>query len=343
MPTPSNHSTESHDVAVQPPDGALRRFRQLVLATGIASFLLVIVGGLVRLTDAGLGCGPAGAGTHGWPLCNGKLIPNASTHTMTEYGHRFLATIVIMLLAVVLWQAIRQFKDRPEFKGWALAAMVIVIGQAVLGGLTVEYGLHAGLVAAHLGTAMLLLTVLICLYASVVQGARRSDATGADLAKGSRALLVAGIIAGSLLLATIVAGGVVAGTENHGVPGSERTVGAHYACAQEFPTCVGSVLPFGRSEMADIQLTHRSLMFLATIAILTFAVLLYRRRSRKMALAIAAVVLAQVLLGAINVWADKSVLLVLAHLTVGTTLWILVSISIASMLDLNRTRTDAFT
>ena len=44
--------------------------KRLVLATAIATFVLIIVGGVVRVSDSGLGCGPAGSGFHGWPFCN---------------------------------------------------------------------------------------------------------------------------------------------------------------------------------------------------------------------------------------------------------------------------------
>ena len=41
----------------------------------------VTLGGVVRLTDSGLGCPD-------WPLCHGKLIPPAEFHTLIEYSHR---------------------------------------------------------------------------------------------------------------------------------------------------------------------------------------------------------------------------------------------------------------
>ncbi len=44
-------------------------FRRLALATGVATFLLILLGGVVRVSGSGLGCGPAGSGFHGWPLC----------------------------------------------------------------------------------------------------------------------------------------------------------------------------------------------------------------------------------------------------------------------------------
>lgn len=295
----------------------------------------MIVGGVVRVVDAGLGCGPAGGGLRGWPLCDGRLVPNVDTHTLVEYTHRFLATVVVILLVAILWQALRRFRSRPALGRWAIAGLLLVLAQAVLGGLTVEYGLHAGFVAAHLGTAMLLLGILIALFAAT--GPRRET-----LAAELRLRPVA-IVACVLLLATIVAGGVIAGTENHGVPGGERIWGAHFACGHEFPACNGSFLPFGSADMLDIQLTHRSLMFLAVLAITTLALLLHRRRlTGRLPLAIGAVLAAQVLLGAINVWADESGLLVLAHLTTGTLLWMLVASAMVSLANLGTTTTGEY-
>ena len=48
------------------------RFRRLAYLTAALTFALIIVGGVVRISDSGLGCGPAGSGTEGWPLCGGR-------------------------------------------------------------------------------------------------------------------------------------------------------------------------------------------------------------------------------------------------------------------------------
>lgn len=295
----------------------MRRFRQLLVAATAATFLLVVVGGVVRVGDSGLGCGPAGSGLRGWPLCQGGLVPGDQPHAVVEYTHRFLAALVVFLLAAILWQALRRFRsERPIVLG-ALAAMGLVLVQAVLGGLTVEHGLHTALVAAHLGAAMLLLAILIGLL-----GVTRPSP--APAAPGS--LLALAGVSCALLLATIVAGGVIAGTEQHGTPAEASTTGAHLACGQEFPACNGAFLPYGSGEMVDIQLVHRTLMFLAMAAIAALAFLLSRRcRSTELPFAIGLVLATQVLLGAANVWLGEYALLVVAHLALGTLLWVLVA------------------
>lgn len=296
---------------------ALRRFRRLVNAAIIATFLLVIVGGVVRVSNAGLGCGPGGSGLRGWPLCRGRLVPSLHTHTVIEYSHRFLATVVIVLLAAIVWQALRHLRGERTLVRGAIAAVILVVVQAVLGGLTVEHGLRTALVAAHLGTAMLLLGTLIGL-----SWAAHSPRVAHNGGRGLRGLAAATC---ALLLATIVAGGVIAGTEDHGTTGGAITEGAHLACGKQFPTCNGAFLPYGSNEMVDIQLVHRTLMFMTVLAI---AALLARTRRRRVAGRLAgmivAVLAAQVLLGAMNVWLGEHGGLVVAHLAVATLLWMLV-------------------
>src|SRR5207244_2585504 len=58
----------------------------------------------------------------------------------------------------------RRLRDHSWLVRGSVAAAVLVLAQAVLGGLTVEHGLHAAFVAAHLGLAMLLLALLITLH-----------------------------------------------------------------------------------------------------------------------------------------------------------------------------------
>src|SRR3954451_17593139 len=86
--------------------------RRLVLATGIATFVLIIVGGVVRVSDSGLGCGPAGSGFHGWPFCNGDGVAGRSLRFIVEDTHRGVAGIVsIMIVSIVVlaWRLHREY------------------------------------------------------------------------------------------------------------------------------------------------------------------------------------------------------------------------------------------
>ena len=80
-------------------------------------------------------------------------------------------------LAAVLWQALRRLRSERLLVCGSVVAVLLVLVQAALGGLTVEHGLRAALVAAHLGTAMLLLGTLIAL--AVAARPRRTAAAPA--------------------------------------------------------------------------------------------------------------------------------------------------------------------
>ena len=83
--------TRMTDVADRGDAGDLARFRRLVSWTIAATLVLILVGGVVRVSDSGLGCGPAGSGTQGWPLCEGGVIPEANAESVIEFSHRIAA------------------------------------------------------------------------------------------------------------------------------------------------------------------------------------------------------------------------------------------------------------
>jgi heme A synthase len=319
--------------------GELSRFRRLVTATIVATFALILIGGIVRVSDSGLGCGAEGSGTHGWPLCEGGVLPADSAESVIEFTHRVAATVVTVLIALLAWRALRRLREHRLLVRGTLAAAGLVLAQAALGGLTVENGLEDELVAAHLGAAMLLLGLLFVLR----RGAERTPAPATDSVRGLRPL---GIVTCGLVLATIVAGGYVAGTEYHGTV-DQPIVGAHSACGtgwseNQFPGCNGQgPLSFGQSRLADIQLAHRAFMYLTAIAVIALAAVALRRRAPSRAFWIAPLVLvAQIALGAINVWAGKHAGLIIGHLALGTTLWATVVYATATLMPVSAAATE---
>ena len=309
----------------------LRRFRRLADLTALVTFLLIIVGGVVRVSDSGLGCGQGGSGTKGWPLCGGDVIPLVGDeNTLIEFSHRLLAAVVVALIALLCWRAYRDLGHRRQAQtpdnSWAfrgsIAAAVIVLIQAGLGGLTVEHSLKDFLVAAHLGTAMLLLGLLLWLsYKARSEAALEGDQPVREPIGSLKPYAVAAAV---LLLCAIVAGGYMAGTEERGVNEvGPNIAGAHLACGHQFPSCGdGKFLPFGNNRLTDIHLTHRVFVYAATLAIIVLLSLAYGRGARDRLLVLAALLLlAQVLLGGMNVWLGEHATLIVAHLTVATLLW----------------------
>ena len=284
--------------------------RRLVLATAIATFVLIIVGGVVRVSDSGLGCGPAGSGFHGWPFCNGDVAPGMDLNSVVEYTHRALAGVVSIMIVSIVVLAWRRHR---EYLVPAVALLALIIAQAALGGATVEDNLEEAYVAAHLGLAMLLLGGLLYLYRNV---------SGATLTDGGPGMRVLAIAASAAVLCTIVAGGYMAGTQNYGRADYQLGDGAHHACGKEFPTCNGEFMPFGKARLVDIHLTHRAFMYLAVLLVTSLVVVALRRGVlTRYAWGLLGLLALQVLVGALNVWLDEYELMILLHLALGTLLW----------------------
>lgn len=298
-----------------------RAFRRLVLANVVATFALIVLGGIVRVSDSGLGCGPAGSGLNGWPLCQGDILPGLELNAVIEYAHRALASVVGLLtiaMAVLAW---RQLRNHRGVVRASITAAVLVVAQGLLGAATVEANLDPVLVASHLAMAMLLFALLLYVLRS-----SRPDVIGAEPPPAGRPLRLLAVATPLLVLATIVAGGYMAGTEKHGRTDHAPSAGAHYACGYEFPTCNGEVMPFGETRLADIHLTHRAFMYVASLALLALFVMTLRARPSRTTVRSAWVALGllvlQIGLGASNVWLPtEHEALIVAHLAVGTALW----------------------
>jgi heme A synthase len=282
--------------------------RKLALATLVATFVLILVGGVVRVSDSGLGCGPAGSGFHGWPFCNGDVVPGLDLNAVVEYTHRVLAVVVGFMMLALVVLAWRRYREYRLVTG---ALLVLVAAQGALGGLTVEENLEEAYVAAHLGLAMLLLGLLLYLWRRVTDAPTEPG--------GPRRLAV---VATGFVLCTIVAGGYMAGTQNYGRADYQLGDGAHHACGKEFPSCNGEFMPFGETRLVDIHLTHRAFMYIASILVVALVVVALRRRvAVRYAWALAGLLAVQILVGALNVWLDEYELLILLHLALGTLLW----------------------
>src|SRR2546428_1957911 len=132
------------------------RYRALVYLSLALTFLVVVWGGVVRVTGSGLGCPD-------WPLCHGQFLPSLDPATRIEWTHRFLAiTSGLAVAAMVVWTVAR-YRARGPVLGLAIAAAILYPLQAVLGGITVVLDLSPARVTLHLANAELLLATLTVL------------------------------------------------------------------------------------------------------------------------------------------------------------------------------------
>ncbi|MGF1461121.1 MAG: heme A synthase [Leptolyngbyaceae cyanobacterium] len=134
------------------------RIRRLVWKLAIATLALMAVGSATRVMNAGLACPD-------WPLCYGQLVPRQQMNLQVflEWFHRLDASLIGLMsiwLAVQAWWCRR---DVPHWLPWAaLGAVLLIVVQGALGGLTVTELLRFDIVTAHLGTALaFLLTLLV--------------------------------------------------------------------------------------------------------------------------------------------------------------------------------------
>jgi heme A synthase len=296
------------------------RYRLLALSTVVATFLLIVLGGIVRVSDSGLGCGQAHSGIHGWPLCRGDVVPGVSIHAVIEYCHRFVAAVVVLLMAALAVQAWRRYRGYRAIVVASTLAIVLVIAQAGLGAATVDQDLNENLVASHLGLAMLLFAITIFILRAVQPGV-----AGAPPVNGGRGFRPLALVSQFVLFVAIVAGGYMAGTEHFGRAG-QIGAGAHEACGKEFPGCAHSgVLPFGDTRLVNIHLAHRLAVYITVVVVGALIVLALRRRPsesiRRWAWTLLGLLVLQFTLGVLNVVLGEYEALIAAHLTAATLLW----------------------
>jgi cytochrome c oxidase assembly protein subunit 15 len=197
----------------------LSTFARLALATTIATYLLILVGGLVRASGAGLGCPD-------WPKCYGQWIPPTSVSqlpagfdpatfnavlTWTEYLNRLLGVTIGLLITATLVAAIVWHRLQPRILWPSLGAFLLVGFEGWLGGQVVRSGLEPWMISAHLMFALLIVTLL--LYATFVAFRLRAGESrvAADPIRGRVRWLAVGVIAVVLLqvyLGTLVRGGI---------------------------------------------------------------------------------------------------------------------------------------
>jgi len=205
------------------------------VAACTATYLLIVLGGWVRISGSGLGCGDH------WPLCNGRLIPSLEDPaTLIEWGHRLVAALVSILTAAVAIWAVRRrgesgWSGRFRTGVWAVALLAL---QVLLGAVTVWLELPPWSIVLHLGTAMAFLALLLLAARGSADGAQTVSFRGADAASARVALVLAVLSAAVVLLGALVA-----------------NLGAAPAC-QGFPLCNGSFLPGGHWRIT-LHWTHR--------------------------------------------------------------------------------------
>ena len=178
---------------------------------GLLVFLqgaLIVTGGAVRLTGSGLGC-PT------WPECTpGSYTPvpnqaEGQLHAWIEFGNRLLTFVLLFTALAVVVIAFRSSKNAvTKMRVRVLAGLQIlgILGQGILGGITVLTGLHPVTVAAHFLLSIFLISGAISLKYEMI-GIIKQPPTG----------LIASLIPILiwLTLIVIIVGTIVTGSGPH--------------------------------------------------------------------------------------------------------------------------------
>jgi len=275
----------------------MKGFRALSVATAVATYALVVLGGVVRVSGSGLGCPD-------WPLCHGRVLPPLDLHAIIEYSHRTAASLtstLVVLTAAVAWMA---WRNRRDLVVPATLAVSLLAVQVVLGAITVRLELPPMIVLAHLATAMALLgAVCVTAVASLMpMPAQPADAQSARRARGAAG--------GTYLL--ILTGSLVVGS------------GASGAC-DAWPLCGGGFRLAVEGSPA-IQLLHRGVAaVIGLLVVMSLLSVLARHRRQPAVRATVALTLAalafQVAVGAAVVTLHLPAVLRGLHLALASAVW----------------------
>ncbi len=284
------------------------------------AFVVVTLGALTRLLDAGLGCPD-------WPGCYGQLMPPAAHEehlfdgldtgkAWMEMIHRYAAGLLGLLILLVMLRLEKNREVSQPTRWLGRGLLTLVIAQALFGMWTVTMKLQPQVVTTHLLGGMLLLALLWRLQKQF------SSADSVNVTAPLKNSVAAVIV---LTFLQISLGGWT----------SSQYAGL--ACT-DFPTCQGQWLPqaplseaFNLSHFIDqsheggllsaqarqtIQLVHRYFALLLTLSIITLSIVLWRfALLRKQLLLLLSLTALQITLGIANALLMLPLTLALAHNT----------------------------
>ena len=285
----------------------------LLLANVVCTYLLVVLGSTVRVSNSGTGC-PS------WPLCYGQATPiYGNTHALVEQSHRYLASIVsVLVFAALVVVLLLKDKKRKHFLiklAW-LAAGTIVI-QVILGAITVVTNNAPWTVAAHLAMAMIFTAVMVVYFIASLSASYPEIKINIDTKTNGRRSLLKKVKALAYLSVVftfliIISGSLI-------VDG-----GAEQHCAS-WPLC-----PSGEpGKDVLLNLIHRSIVGLTFVIYILFAIMgtkLFVKLKwwRNGVVAVISVIVITAAFGALSALTKANPVFQDFHLALATLVWIAV-------------------
>ena len=278
-----------------------RAYQRITLVALLSLAFIIVTGGAVRLTGSGLGCPD-------WPTCDeGRLVAPLQYHALVEFVNRTVTGLVSLAVIVAVLGSVVRRPRRRDLVWLSLGLVGGVIGQIVLGGLTVLFELRPPFVMAHFLLSMVILANAVVLHWRAGESPEpslqpRADqppprGPGHDLRRLGRVILTATAL-------VVFLGTVVTAAGPHG--GDEKAVRLD--------------VPIHRAAQL-----HGGAAMLLLAMVVTMVVLLGRSPSagalRRRAQVLLAVVVGQAGIGYLQYFTGVPVLLVGAHIAGATLLW----------------------
>ena len=345
------HTSEDVEEKVKPtsatPFQGHRRVASWLLFLTILVAILILWGGIVRLSGSGLSIPD-------WPLINGSLLPPLSdsdwqkvyqsyksqVSNLTdpqssveislsrfkfmfaiEYIHRFLASIVGIIFLAIFILSLKVKSVWIQNRRLLIPAAILLLSQAILGGVVVKKELQAELVAVHLGLAFLFFGLLLWM-------ALKISVTEANLSvqKKSKGTALAWITMGVVFM-QIISGGLMAGTKAGLVLNTFPKMGDYLVPPVSALWSTIYETPFHNliQNQITIQFIHR---WWAVLAIIMIMVLVFASVGKKLSARgrialrlVGSLAIFQLLLGIGNLMMKAPFGMSLAHLAVGLLLF----------------------
>jgi heme A synthase len=270
---------------------APQHHRAFVVSAGWTLFLLLL-GSVVHATGSSLACPD-------WPTCYGTMVPAMEGGVFWEHLHRLVAGGLILMWLLAGWLARQEGAASSVRVGWT-AGLVLLLVQAVFGGVTVLLQLPAAVSTTHLALALVFLALAVVLAVATSPHRAEARAFAPELRGALRAW---GPTAAAFVLAQSLLGGLV------------RHLEAGMACP-DLPLCLGRVVPPLDEPLVAVHFAHRVAAVLSGIVVLVAAAAILTRASgriRRLAIAAAALVIAQIALGVLSVAGRLAVVPVSLH------------------------------
>jgi heme A synthase len=137
--------------------------RILAYGSALSTYVLIIIGGYVVFSGSGVACGSSGPDS--WPLCNGQFIPNPASpnyaQALVEWTHRLFTLVVGLFVLGTTLIAWTRYRGERRILQLSSLGFFVLLGQILLGMVTVKTDLDPLVSTAHLAVASALFAVII--------------------------------------------------------------------------------------------------------------------------------------------------------------------------------------